>query len=69
MAQIVFTPGLTMANLPPTRAVQLIDADWIRGQLETMRQEWSEATGDITRVTCNLGAIFDELQALVGGEG
>lgn len=68
MAQIVFTPGLTWANLPTTETRRLIDADTLRAQIETMRREWTEATGDISRVTCNLGAIFDELLDLAGGE-
>lgn len=69
MASMALFPGLTMANLPPTRRLQMVDANWLRGQLATMRQEWTEATGDISRVTCNLGAIFDELEGLLpGGE-
>lgn len=68
MAQIVFTSGLTWANLPTTENRRLIDADTLRAQIEDMRREWTDAAGDLSRVTCNLGAIFDELLDLAGGE-
>lgn len=68
MASIDFRPGLSWANLPPAQAKRLVDSDWLRGQIEAMRQEWTDATGDISKVTCNLGAIFDELGELIGGD-
>jgi hypothetical protein len=68
MAQIVLSPGLTWAKLPPTQSVQLIDPGALRLQIESMRREWTDAAGDLSKVTCNLGAIFDEFADLVGGE-
>jgi hypothetical protein len=68
MAQIIFAPNLDPGNLPPARSVTLVDSAWLRMQLDNMRAEWTEATPDLSKVTCNLGAIFDELGELIGGE-
>jgi hypothetical protein len=46
----------------------MIDIDYLQNSLLELRADWSEAVGgDLGRVTCDLGALFDDLFFLIGG--
>lgn len=69
MASISFLPGLSWPTLPEARTIRMIDRDELQRRFDVLRESWLEATGgDLVQVTINLGAIFDELQDLLGGD-
>jgi len=68
MNQTILDTGFTLANLQTCRLSRMIDMDYLLDSLAALRAEWLEATGgDLSKVTFDLGALFDELGQLIEG--
>ena len=52
---------------PVIQLTRFANYDQVRDGLDQLRADWQEATGgDMSRVTLDLGALFDDLAELLG---
>lgn len=54
------------AAIKTNQARRMVSTDSVKRELDDLRGQWQEATGgNMHQVTINLGALFDDIQALI----
>lgn len=68
--KVYFRSGLNWDSLPVVTVRRMVDACELQARLAGMRKQWEEAIGgEMEAVTVNLALLFDDLVALIEGEG